>query len=397
MKYFFNTQIGDMRYRLSDGSLLCKDVPIARTGEQRYSADDLPDIEPDENGLIIVERTADEVFSEETMASFEGMSITIDHPSDISGDIVFVDPDNWRELAFGHCQNVRRGNDKNADLLLADLVVKDAEAIKAIDDGLRQISCGYDAHYEQLSPGRARQSLITGNHVALVNKGRAGLRCAIGDKDTMQLKKKPGFLALFARAVKTGDADDIAELVSASGDSEIPPNYALAPQMPEQETPTMDSDRPEWVDELLSAIQSLAPKTTDSDDEEDDKDKAGDSEDDEDKEMSGDSDEEKESKVTGDTAYRAELITPGVELPAKVKNTDFKRSVLAAADKQLVRMVVGDSDIKKLPKLAVDMAFNAVSELAKTRNTKSRTTDRALPTDNSIQSINERNRAFWNK
>lgn len=396
MKYFFNTQLGDTRYRLADGSLLCKNVPIARTGEQRYSADDLPDIEPDDSGVIIVERTADEVFSEQALASFEGMSITIDHPADSAGAIIFVDPDNWRDLAFGHAQNVRRGEGGDSDLMLADLVVKDSAAIKAIEAGLREISCGYDAHYEQISRGRAKQSQITGNHVALVDKGRAGLRCAIGDNDTMQPKKKPGFLTLFARAVKTGDADDIAELVAASGDSETPPNYALPPQVPEQETPTMDSDRPAWVDELLTAIQSLAPKTADSDDE-DEKEKSSDSEDEDEKEKSGDSDDEEEGKITGDSAYRAELIIPGFELPARARGTEFKRSVLAAADRRLVRMVVGDTDIKKMPKIAVNMAFNAVSELAKSRNTKSRTADRAAPTDNSIKSMNERNRAFWNK
>ena len=29
MKYFFNTRLGETRYQLADGSLLCKDVPIA--------------------------------------------------------------------------------------------------------------------------------------------------------------------------------------------------------------------------------------------------------------------------------------------------------------------------------------------------------------------------------
>ncbi|HER1288875.1 TPA: hypothetical protein VJI20_004414 [Salmonella enterica subsp. enterica serovar Elomrane] len=32
MKYFFNTRLGETRYQLADGSLLCKDVPIGRTG-----------------------------------------------------------------------------------------------------------------------------------------------------------------------------------------------------------------------------------------------------------------------------------------------------------------------------------------------------------------------------
>ncbi|MBF1996032.1 hypothetical protein HW114_11290 [Serratia symbiotica] len=43
--------------------------------------------------------------------------------------------------------------------------------------------------------------------------------------------------------------------------------------------------------------------------------------------------------------------------------------VLSSADNALVRMVVGDADANKLPKSAVNMAFNAVSELAKSRNT----------------------------
>ncbi|WP_241603778.1 DUF2213 domain-containing protein [Rosenbergiella nectarea] len=404
MKYFFNTQLGNSRFQMSDGGMLCRDVPIARTGEQTYTADDLPDIEPSPGGLIVVERHDDEVFSDETLASFEGMSITIDHPHDIDGSILFINPDNWRELSFGHVQNVRRGEGINADLILADLVVKSAEAIQAIEDGLREVSCGYDAHYEQISQGRAKQVSIRGNHVALVDKGRAGSRCAIGDRDSMQPKKKAGLLALLARAVKTGDADDIAELAEmASGDSETPPNYSLPPQKPEQETPTMDSDRPAWVDELLTAIKGLSPKTGDSDED----DKTGDSDDD-DKEKSGDSDDEdettdseddeEEGQVTGDSAYRADLIVPGFDIPKKAKPTAFKRDVLGAADKQLVRQVVGDSAISNLPKQAVDMAFNAVSEIAKSRNTRGRTTDSALNSSSATPaSLNQAARDFWSK
>lgn len=39
MKYFFNTRLGETRYQLADGSLLCKDVPIGRTGKQLYGAE----------------------------------------------------------------------------------------------------------------------------------------------------------------------------------------------------------------------------------------------------------------------------------------------------------------------------------------------------------------------
>ena len=220
----------------------------------------------------------------------------------------------------------------------------------------------------------------------------------------MQPKKKTGFLALFARAVKTGDADDIAELAEmASGDSETPPNYSLPPQKPEQETPTMDSDRPSWVDELLCAIKGQPPKTGDSD--EDDK---TDGSDDDGKEKSGDADDEdkttdseeneEEGQLTGDSAYRADLIVPGFDIPKKAKPTAFKRDVLGAADKQLVRQVVGDSAISKLSKQAVDMAFNAVSEIAKSRNTRGRTTDSAPHSSSATPaSLNQAARDFWSK
>ncbi len=77
------------------------------------------------------------------------------------------------------------------DILLADLLITDKAAIESVRAGLREVSCGYDADYEQIEPGRGRQRNIIGNHVALVEKGRCGSRCAIGDKDMpTQAKKK---------------------------------------------------------------------------------------------------------------------------------------------------------------------------------------------------------------
>ncbi|HAU5007098.1 TPA: hypothetical protein JD037_27010, partial [Raoultella ornithinolytica] len=54
MKYFFKTRLGNTRFQLADGSVLFKDVPIGRTGEQVYGAEELPGIEPDSQGLIVV-------------------------------------------------------------------------------------------------------------------------------------------------------------------------------------------------------------------------------------------------------------------------------------------------------------------------------------------------------
>jgi len=406
MKYLFNTRLGETRYRLADGSLLCKDVPIGRTGSQLYSALDLPKLEPDSDGEIVVERTADEVFSPETLASFEGMTVTILHPEDEEGNIKFVDPENWRELAVGHLQNVRRGTGSQSDLMIADLIIKDEEAIDYIENGLREVSCGYDAEYQQTAIGKAKQYQITGNHVALVPNGRAGSRCAIGDRNTMATKQN--WFTRLKRAVKTGDADTMNELLesppsSMTGDEggDLPQgvnlNINLAPQhpMPDRDpemgglkTGDNEEQVPAWAAAIIARLDMLEGKTTDSsDDDDDNKKKFGDSD---------DEDKEKPVTATGDSAYRAELILPGIDLTQSMKPTAFKRHVLASADQALVRQIVGDAAIKQLPKAHVEMAFTAVSELAKGRNTQAlRTTDSMRKPGNSNADLNQQNKDFW--
>ncbi len=192
MKYFFNTRLGETRYQLADGSLLCRDVPIGRTGKQLYGADDLPKLKPDKFGEIIVTRSPEQVFHPATLASFEGMSITILHPEDENGNVRLVNPENWKELAVGHLQNVRRGTGEQSDLMLADLIVKDENAIQLIEDGLREVSCGYDAEYEQTEPGKAEQVDITGNHVALSLKAEPEIVVQLETETQWQIKRKTG-------------------------------------------------------------------------------------------------------------------------------------------------------------------------------------------------------------
>ncbi|ENG6107605.1 DUF2213 domain-containing protein [Serratia liquefaciens] len=405
MKYFFNTQLGETRYRMADGGLLCKDVAVARTGTQVYAAADLPNLTPNAAGQIIVTRSPEQVFNPATLASFEGMSITVLHPEDEDGNIRLVNPQNWKDLAHGHLQNVRRGTGDQSDLMLADLIVKDEYAIQLIEDGLRQVSCGYDAEYEQTAPGKADQVDITGNHVALVPKGRAGNRCAIGDRDTMATKKK-SWLQRLRFAAKTGDADTMNELLDSApaavtgdeGDlpSGVNLNINLSPQQPlPDKDPEMGGkatgDGEDDIKTLLKALLAKLEGTTTGDnaDDPEGKDK---------KDPTGDGeDEEEETTITGDSAYRAEVIVPGIDLSRKVKPTAFKRDVLSAADKTLVRQVVGDADISKLPKQSVNMAFNAVSEIAKGRNTRSTTGDaqRLNIGTPKISDLNKQNADFW--
>ncbi|HFZ0487772.1 TPA: DUF2213 domain-containing protein [Citrobacter koseri] len=398
MKYFFKTRLGNTRFQLADGSILFKDVPIGRTGEQVYGAEELPELTPDSDGLIVVRRTPEEVFSERTIASFEGMAVTIGHPKDFGGNIIFVTPENWRRLANGHIQNVRRGEGASSDLLLADVIAKTPEAIQAVEDGDDEVSCGYDADYRQISPGVAEQYAITGNHLALVPNGRAGSRCALGD--AMPSTTKNWFTRLL-KARKTNDAAEMASLIdnppeNMTGDNDdvttaVTPGGVvinLSPQnpMPAPTLPvTTDSEEeiPAWGKALIEAVAKLtATEPATGDEDEDEKD-------------------EEEGAVTGDAAYRADLIQPGIQLPAKAKLTAFKRQILASADQTLVRSIVGDADVTKLKKATVDMAFNAVSELAKNRNTTAQTADsfRTMTTNTtkSIADINKAAKEIWAK
>ena len=158
--------------------MICTAVPIARTGEYEYNVAEgmSPGIEPGPDGTIISRREEAEVFAPAALASFEGKPVTLGHPP-----VDEVTPDDWRQYAVGHVTNVRRGEGDNADKVVADLVISDAAAIEAINSGLREVSCGYDVTVEQVEPGVERQTRIRGNHVALVDAGRAGPECAIKD------------------------------------------------------------------------------------------------------------------------------------------------------------------------------------------------------------------------
>ncbi|QIP56839.1 DUF2213 domain-containing protein [Hafnia alvei] len=422
MKYFYTARLGETRFQTADGALLCKDVPIARTGMQTYLPEEV-NLEAGLDGLVHVHRSEDEVFSPETIASFEGMAVTLNHPEDADGNIVFVNPENFSELAHGHIQNVRRGTGTQSDLLIADMLIKRQEAIDAVNAGMTEVSCGYDAKYKQISLGRGKQYAITGNHVAIVDRGRAGGRCAIGDSVPKNQKEKPvmSWLKKFAQAVKTKDEDSLNKLIDEAPDlpsdgmSSIPgstininvPSQATALPVenrttvdddPNADKPeeTGDSDIPEWAQAILVRLDKLEGKTTDSSPEPDDE------------TPTGDEDAEEDKKVTGDAAYKrdliadAEIICPGFQ-PTGDKG--LKRQVLNQA------LLTGDSlkafgvsDFMKAPKATVDAVFSAAVALNKAKNhiaprtiLSSRTTDGASTKHMSPAELNKLYADHWKK
>lgn len=423
MKYFFTARMGESRFLQADGSLLCKDVPIARTGTQVYLPEEIG-LEPDNSGTVTVWRTEDEVFSPETMASFEGVAVTLGHPEDDGGNILFVNPCNFAELAHGHIQNVRRGTGDKSDLLIADVLIKRQEAIDAVNSGLTDVSCGYDAQYKQLAPGKGKQYQITGNHLAVgIDRGRAGGRCAIGDSAPPLKKEKPlmSWLKKLATAIKTKDEDALNKLIETA--PEIPsdgmtaiPGSTININMPSQATSlpaenrTTTDEKEEGVEKkegektgddgdiaaalhaILARLDKLEGKTGDSDPDGDKK--------------TGDDDAEEDKKVTGDAAYKrniiadAEIICPGFQ-PTGDKG--LKRQVLSHALRTGDSLkAFGVSDFDKAPKATVDAVFTAAVALNKAKNHLNplgiKTGDAAPNTRHVTPAqLNQLNRDFWNK
>ena len=100
--HYYGTRLSEyISRREPEGYLLCLNVPVARTGSQEYLPEELG--MGSRPGLVEVQRPESEVFSPETIASFEGMPVTNDHPPD------GVDIGNIRALQKGHAHNVRRG------------------------------------------------------------------------------------------------------------------------------------------------------------------------------------------------------------------------------------------------------------------------------------------------
>lgn len=290
-KYYTPTQLSENIKETPEGFLLCIGVPIARTGEMLYGEGETP-LETDEEGQILIYRDADEVFNVDTIASFEGKAITIKHPEQ------FVSPQNWSYLAKGIIQNVRKAPQKDEDgeeSLLADLLITDALAIQLIKNGLREVSCGYEAEYEQTGEGKGRQSNIIGNHLALVEQGRAGQSYAINDHKGKKTMKT------LAENMKKFFGKAVDEAMAEKKDEEKKSKDAESEKKDEDKKEDKSMDKGAY-DELVKMVKDLGekiegmgkPKDESSEKKEEEKSKDEDGE--EEKKDSEDEDKEKKEE-----------------------------------------------------------------------------------------------------
>lgn len=161
--------------RTADGYLVA-DVRTARTGIQNYAGHE---VGKPEMPVVKIYRPADQVFARDSLGSYAHKPVTNDHPAEAVGAT------NWKDLAVGQIgDEVAR----DGEFVRIPLIVMDAAAIKAVDEGKRELSAGYtcDLAWEAGTTPEgekfdAIQKDIRINHVAIVQRGRAGSQARIGD------------------------------------------------------------------------------------------------------------------------------------------------------------------------------------------------------------------------
>lgn len=269
-KAYFGSRISDHILKTPEGFLICKDVPIARTGTQQYRGCEFGG--PVADGIYNVQRPEAEVFDRAAVASFEGKPVCDEHPEED------VTPDNYGRYMKGVCRDVRRGDGELSNCLVADLVIYDADLINKIEAGKREISCGYDCLWNPTSDSSYDQLEIRGNHVAVVDRGRAGHKVAIRDTaddkkgGTKMSKSLIGrILRALARDESTTPEDmEAAAKLAGSSDAEPRPQPAPAPApatpapaavpQPENKPAAMDEATEARFKKIEDALEAISSK-----------------------------------------------------------------------------------------------------------------------------------------
>lgn len=176
MKFNDRANIGNIK-RTSEGYIATQ-ARALRTGVQEYYAWEFGDLAVEDgfshNDVVRVMRPETSVFAKDSLKSAIHAPITVDHPDEM------VDADNYADLAVGE---VSTDVMRDGEFVAFSIMVKDKRGIDAINSGKVQLSAGYTA--EMVRVEHKDYDYIMGkphyNHIAIVDKARAGDEARIGD------------------------------------------------------------------------------------------------------------------------------------------------------------------------------------------------------------------------
>lgn len=166
--------------RVTNDGYLVGEALVARTGCQQYAA---ADFGLSGGGSINVYRPESVVFAKDSLATFAGKPVTMNHPREP------VTAENWKSHAIG---DIGVEIARDGEYIRVPYKIMDGAAIAAIQRGdARELSMGYTTPVEMrdgIAPdGTPYQAIQTGpiriNHLAVVPKARGGSMLRIGDAD----------------------------------------------------------------------------------------------------------------------------------------------------------------------------------------------------------------------
>lgn len=149
---------------------------------QQYLASELGLADRPGNTVVNVYRPPESVFDPASLATYDNADVTVEHPTEM------VDAGTFKRVAVGHAISPGR---QEGIAVVVDLLIKDADAIKAIEDGKCELSAGYMAEYVEQpgvtpdgTPYEFIQRGIAVNHIALCDQARAGRMARLFDHKT---------------------------------------------------------------------------------------------------------------------------------------------------------------------------------------------------------------------
>lgn len=216
--FYFTTKISKNIEKLENGYLRCNNVIMGRTGPQQYTTRELGIKTSDGREHIVnVNRYEEDVFHPDTLKSIEGKPVTDGHPRDEDGNLVNVTADNVDKYRIGYILNVRRDGNN----IVGDIIIEKKEVADAIlNKGKKELSLGYTPVYELDGDDSLKQTKIVVNHLAWVEKGRAGNAMIVDEANQDLLKrgeyslKRESIFTKFFRSIgiKKLTLDDGSEL-----------------------------------------------------------------------------------------------------------------------------------------------------------------------------------------
>jgi hypothetical protein len=228
---YYATKLPDKEtwFQTPEGYRIYRNVPIARTGSQNYLGREIkknPGYKPEWNvgddDIVTVYRPLEEVTHPAAIASFEIKSVLDEHPPEPQ---VLIDAvDEYDGISKGSVCNVRVGDvmPDGETPLIADLWVKHPDLNLIIENGRRDVSCGYTFMLAKDEHDKFIMTEIRGNHVAVVPTGRAGRLYGIGDSALESRNRRtimPNRLLIalgLQAALKDAKPDEASAIVDAA-------------------------------------------------------------------------------------------------------------------------------------------------------------------------------------